>query len=390
LKVFITGYGIKAPKVESVSDFKDVLESGKVISKIVEFKNGLQLVCGVIEEDLTVLAPRVLTRYPRTAQMAIAAAFEAIKMAGLTNTIKDKKVGVIIGSSGGNIAEVEKFSLRLGQTNQISPFGIGNMNTNSLSTSVSSFFELNGTSLTLSNSCTASTDAINLGKTLIESGQFDICIVGGVESTLTDVVVQGFSKLRLTAKDLDPKVAGGPFSDDKGFVLSEGAGVLVLESEHSAKSRNVPINGWIEGAYMNQDGISIYHSDSSGSRMLEAMEQCLNGQVPTYVNSQALGIKENDRVEAFVHKTLFGNAVPITSIKGMTGHFLGATGVIQAIASLISLENNFIPATIKSNLKNYPDLPIVTRTKYNEEVNKVAITSHGYGGNNSCILLSKM
>lgn len=389
MKVFITGYGIKAPKIQSVSDFKHVLESGKVISEIVEFKNGLQLVCGVIEEDLTVLAPKVLKRYPRTAQMAIAAAFDAIKMADLTNTIKDKKVGVIIGTSGGNIAEVEKFSLRLSQTNQISPFGIGNMNTNSLSTSVSSFFELNGMSLTLSNSCTASTDAINLGKTLIEAGQFDICIVGGVESTLTDVVVQGFSKLRLTAKDLDPAVAGGPFSDDKGFVLSEGAGVLVLESEQSAQSRNVNIKGWVEGAFMNQDGLSIYHSDSSGAKMLEAMQHCLNGQVPTYVNSQALGIKENDGIEAFVHQMLFGNSVPITSIKGMTGHFLGATGAIQAIASLISLEHNFIPAAIKSNPEHYLDLPIVTELKYND-VNKVAITSHGYGGNNSCLLFSKI
>jgi 3-oxoacyl-[acyl-carrier-protein] synthase II len=389
LKVLITGYGIKAPKIQSATDFKFVLESGKVISKKMQFMNGLQLVCGVIDEDLSVLEPRVLKRYPRTSQLAISASYEAIEMASLSNNIKDKKVGVIIGTSGGNIAEVEKFSLRLNQSNQISPFGIGKMNTNSLSTSVSSFFELNGMSLTLSNSCTASTDAINLGKTLIEAGSLDICIVGGVESTLTDVVVHGFSKLRLTARELDESVAGGPFSDDKGFVLSEGAGILVLESEQSAKSRNVNIKGWVEGAYMNQDGISIYHSDSSGSKMLEAIKQCLNGQIPTYVNSQALGIKENDRIEALVHKTMFGNSVPITSIKGMTGHFLGATGAIQAIASLISLENNFIPATIKSNPEQYSDVPIVTEIIYGE-VNKVAITSHGYGGNNSCLLLSKM
>jgi 3-oxoacyl-(acyl-carrier-protein) synthase len=389
VKVVITGYGIKAPNIKSASDFKHVLENGKIILDQIEFKNGLRLVCGVIGEDLTLLSPKVLKRYPRTAQMAIAATYDAIKMADLTGTIKDKKIGIIIGTSGGNIAEVEKWSVKLQQTNQISPFAIGKMNTNSISTAVSSFFELNGMSLTLSNSCTASTDAINLAKTLIEVGQLDTCIVGGVESTLTDVVVHGFSKLNLTSKELDPAGAGGPFSDDKGFVLSEGAGILVLESEQSAQSRNVNAKGWIEGAYMNQDIISIYHSDSTGTKMIEALEKCLNGHTPTYVNSQALGIKENDRIETIVHQTLFGHSVPITSIKGMTGHFLGATGAIQAIASLISLEHNFIPPTIKCNLKNYLDLPIVTECIYGD-VNKVAITSHGYGGNNSCLLLSKL
>jgi len=388
VKVYITGYGIKAPKIQSVSDFKDVLENGKVISEIVKFKNGLKLVCGIITEELSVLSPKVLKRYPRTAQMAIAAAYDAIEMADLTNKMEEKRIGVIIGTSGGNITDVEKWSVKFHEKNQVSPLSIGNMNANALSTAVSSFFELHGMSLTLSNSCTASTDAINLGKTLIEAGQFDICIVGGVESTITDVVVQGFSKLRLVAKDIDPGVAGGPFSDDKGFVLSEGAGVIVLESEKSALSRNIAVKGWVEGAYMNQDGISIYHSDSSGARMIEAMQSCLNGKIPTYVNSQALGIKENDRVEAIVHRTIFGQNVPITSMKGMTGHFLGATGAIQAIASLISMEYQFIPPTIKCNLVNYPDLPIVTETKY-REVDKVAITSHGYGGNNSCLLFSK-
>ncbi|MGJ7910791.1 beta-ketoacyl synthase N-terminal-like domain-containing protein [Neobacillus sp. LXY-1] len=389
MKVLITGYGIKAPKIQSVSDFKDVLEHGKIILEMIEFNHGLQLVCGKIDADLTALCPKVLKRYPRTAQMVIGAAHDAIKMAHLINRLQDKRVGVIIGTSGGNITEVEKWSVKLQKNNQISPLSIGNMNANALSTAVSSFFDLHGMSLTLCNSCTASTDAINLGKTLIEAGQFDICIVGGVESTLTDVVVQGFSKLRLTSRETDPAVAGGPFSDDSGFVLSEGAGVLVLESEHSAQSRNVIAKGWLEGAYMNQDGISIYHSDSSGARMIEALRQCLNGQVPDYINSQALGIKENDTVETIVHRTLFGHSVPITSIKGMTGHYLGATGAIQAISSLISIEHQFIPPTIKWNLTNYPDLPIVTETKY-EEVNKVAITSHGYGGNNSCILLSKL
>lgn len=389
MKVLITGYGIKAPKIQSVSDFKIILESGTVISQKIILNNGVQMVCGLIEEDLTYLAPKDLRRYPKTAQMTIAAAYEAIQMAKLLQSIKDKKVGIIIGTSGGNIAEVEKFSLNLHQTNQISPFAIGKMNTNSLSTSLNSFFEVNGMSLTLSNSCTASTDAINLGKTLIEAGQFDICIVGGAESTLTDVVLQGFAKLRLTAQSIDPTEAGGPFSDDKGFVISEGAGVLVLESEQSARSRDVKGKGWLEGAFMNQDAISIYHSDSSGATMLDAMQTCLNGIAPTYVNSQALGIKENDNVEAYVHKIIFGNEIPITSIKGMTGHFMGATGAIQAIASLISLEGNFIPPTIKSNLEKYTDLPIVTKTIY-REVKKVALTSHGYGGNNSCLLISKI
>ncbi|MBW7458234.1 beta-ketoacyl synthase, partial [Paenibacillus sepulcri] len=231
--------------------------------------------------------------------------------------------------------------------------------------------------------------AILMAKLLLEANQTDVCIIGGSDAPVTRGCVYSFSKMGALAMELDKEQAGTPFSlDREGFVLAEGAGVLVLERENDALRRDAYLYGVIDNLYTNNDGQSIFASDLTGQMMTKALQGVLGSHVPTYVNSQALGLNANDRVEYLAYNNTFDGDVPVTTIKSMFGHAFGASGIMQAIASLISIEHQFIPPTIKSSRQGFADLPIVAETRY-QEINQIAVTSHGYGGNNTCLLLSK-
>jgi len=391
-KACITGYGVKAPDVENVHDFKMVLEEGYCTLKSIRhpYQNS-QIVIGLINHDFKKVNGQNLTRLPRAVRVVIAAAYEAIEMANLKgNNTFHHRTGIVIGSSGGVIQEIESISKNslLEGLRYLRPTSIGNMNNNSISTGVSSFFQIHGPCFTVCNSCTSSIDAILLGKMLIETGQVDCCIVGGVDTTICDIVLGGFSKLKLLQKSLVDLEGYGPFGQANQFSLSEGAGVLVLENEEYALNRGASILGYIKRGEMSQDAISIYHSDSSGKFLLDIVKKVVDNEKISYVNSQALGLKENDQIEQNIHQKVFDWKTPITSIKGMIGHALGASGVLQCISSLISFEYGFIPPTIHTNHDLKSTIPLVTSTLY-QEVEQVLITSHGYGGNNSCLLVSR-
>ena len=273
---------------------------------------------------------------------------------------------------------------------RISPYMIGNMNANSLSSSISAELQLNGMSLLLANSCTSGIDALNLARILIESNQIDVCIVGASDEPICDTVIKGFLPLRVLQAGDNPLPIFGPFSGGRGFSISEGAGVLIVESEQIAIQRNASILGIVEETSVTQDAISPYQSDSTGLLMEKAVAECIKENMPTYINSQALGIMENDHIEVGVYKQFFANSnIPITSIKGTVGHPMGVAPLFQIIASLISISKSFIPPTISEEINDYyHDYPIVTSVM-EQDVDRVLITAHGYGGNNGCAMIAK-
>lgn len=387
MRVCITGMGIKAPDISNIPDFERILRNGIEVIKYNVLGDGKRYLSGVIQESLIEWDSR-LKRLPRAIQILIIATAEAIQMAKIDKSA-GIRVGIIVGSSGGLIHEVDINSSMVNSGKRLSPFTIGNMNNNSLSTSINAFFDLNASmTFTVTNSCTSGTDAMILGKSMIEANQLDVCIVSGVDSVFTDVVIQGFNRLKILAtENQNAPFSGRPFSKGNSFALSEGSGSVILESEASAARRNADILGYLTGGVMNNDGLSIYKSEKSGHNMLKAVQTCLDGALPTYINSQALGLDENDSIEEYVVREGFNCNVSITSIKGMIGHYLGATGVIQTVASLISIQGGFIPPTLKEPDRNH-QVPIVTET-IREKIESVLITSHGYGGNNSCVLVSE-
>ena len=389
-EIVVTGYGIKAPGVVDSDSFLNVLENGICTQSILENgnPNGGDLVAGIINEDFLEINGQKYNRYPRAVRMGVAAALDAVKMSNLS-TLKPQRVAVIMGTAAGAILEIEKYAIENFDIKTVLLHGITLADSNTLSNSVAEAIGVNGIAFTITTGCTASLDAILIAKQLLESGSVDACVVGGADAPLGKWTINGFKKIRSLSTQPEIEKAGVPFSNEhNGFVLSEGAGVLILERKQSALARNQKIYGTIERVVSRNEGLKLLRSDSTGQQMLSVFQETVGNTTPSYVNSQALGMAVNDKIEHFILKETFGVEVPITSIKGMIGHTFGAMGVMQVIASILSMERGFIPPTIKTTGSGFEDTPIVYETTY-QDIQSVVITSHSSSGNNTCLLLKQ-
>lgn len=387
--IVITGYGIKAPGILDKYSFLNVLQKGICTQSILHNSQQPQasLVAGMIEESFLEINGVNYRRYPRSVRMAVAAALDAAEMSALHN-FQPHRIAVIMGTSAGAILEIEKYAKDAFDLRKFPVHGVSLVDTHTLSNAVAEAIGSNGSAFTITTGCSASLDAILIGKQLLESGSVDACIVGGTEAPLGQWTINGFKKIRSLSTETLIEKAGVPFSTQhSGFVLSEGAGVLVLERRQSAIARGQKIYGKVERVISRNEGQKLLTSDISGRHMLDVFQETIGNIKPSYVNSQALGIDINDQIERFILKETFGYDVPITSIKGMIGHTFGAMGAMQIIASLLSMEYGFIPPTTKTSGDGFEDIPIVFETKH-QAVESVCITTHGSSGNNACLLLT--
>jgi 3-oxoacyl-(acyl-carrier-protein) synthase len=385
--IVITGYGIKAPGICDKSSFLEVLKNGICTQSLFKDPLGEPIVAGMIHDDFIKMNEKNYKRLSRSYRMAIAAALDAVNMSGLCH-YEPQRIAVIMGTSAGAICEIEENSKVAFQLKSMPIQAVSWVDTHTLSESVAQAIGSCGPSFTLTTGCTASIDATLMGKLLLESGSVDACIVGGTDAPLGKWTINAFKKLRSLSTETCIQEAGVPFSNKhNGFVLAEGAGVLVMERKQSAEARGQKSLGKIERVVSRNEAQGLLKSDTSGKHMLNVFQEAVGNSQPCYVNSQALGIDTNDEIERFILKETFGDKVPITSIKGMMGHAFGAMGAIQMISSLLSMEYGFIPPTIKSNGHGFRDIPIVYETR-DQEVDSVCITTHGNSGNNACLLLT--
>ncbi|CAG9620297.1 beta-ketoacyl synthase N-terminal-like domain-containing protein [Sutcliffiella rhizosphaerae] len=384
MEIGITGFGIMGPGFNNSDQFRDILFNKSFVLKKENIFGKYTYLGRVLEEDIDISSyPKEFSHLPKTAKMLLHTAREAIKMANIE--LSKHRTAVLVGSSGGTISEI----IKLNDKKDRSPYTIGNMNNYSLSSSLSAAFGLNGMSFTLNNSCTSGMDAIHLAKILLESNQVDVCLVGATDSTLESLILGGFSDLRLLQLWREEGFPHGPFSKGKGFMISEGAGVLVLERADIPDREPSCIYGKITRSLLTQDGLSAYRSDPLGKQLKCAIDYCIFENFPTYINSQALGIKRIDELEAKLYRQKFKSTnIPITSIKGMVGHSMGAIGLFQIVSALISIRDNFIPPTLFCDTEQHPGVPIVTDVIF-QLVEKVLITSQGYGGSNNCLMIEK-
>lgn len=387
--IVITGYGIKAPGVYDKISFLNVLDKGICTQSILKNDNQphTNIVAGLIEDDFLEINGKNYKRYPRFVRMAIAAAMDALEMSGLQN-YDPKRIAVIMGTTAGAILEIEQYSAAGFNLKNFPIHGVSIVDTHTLSGSVAEVLGSCGPTFTLTTGCTASIDAVMMGKLLLENGTVDACIVGGTDAPLGQWTINGFKKLRVLSTETSIDQAGVPFSTKhRGFVLAEGAGVIILERRQTAETREQRIYGKIERVISRNEGQKLLSSDITGRHMLEVFQEAVGNTKPSYVNSQALGIEANDQIERFILMETFGLDVPITSIKGMIGHTFGAMGAMQIISSLLSMEYGFIPPTIKTSGNGFEDVPIVYETRH-QTVESVCITTHGSSGNNACLLLT--
>ncbi|KAA0955525.1 beta-ketoacyl synthase [Sporosarcina sp. ANT_H38] len=387
--IVITGYGIKAPGVCDKISFLNVLDKGICTQSIIknESQPHTTIVAGLIEEDFLEINGKNYKRYPRFVRMAIAAAMDASNMSNL-DYFKPQRVAVIIGTSAGAILEIEQYSTDFFDFKKTPIQGVSFADSHTVSGSIAEAIGSCGPAFTLTTGCTASIDAVLMGKLLLENGTVDACIVGGTDAPLGQWTINGFKKIRSLSTETSIDQAGVPFSTKhRGFVLAEGAGVIVLERRQSAQAREQKIYGEIERVISRNEGQKLLGYDETGRHMLRVFQEAVGNTKPSYVNSQALGIQTNDQIERFILMETFGTDVPITSIKGMIGHTFGAMGAMQIISSLLSMEYGFIPPTIKTKGNGFEDVPIVYETRH-QTVESVCITSHGSSGNNACLLLT--
>ena len=343
-------------------------------------------------------------RLAKNSQFAVAASMEAISGAELDLSNTDRlSMGALIGSgSGGTIPETEKETLQMHDKNRntISPIYVPKMLPNMAASSVSRIFNLEGYSNAVSTACAAGTQAIGEAYEVILRGDADIMIAGGSEAPFCETTLGGFCNMHaLTSSNEDPKTASKPFDKNRdGFVPSEGSAVLVLEKLENAINRGKEPIAEIVGYSCTSDAYHLVQPQPEGKGATNAMNKALskaniNFNEINYINAHGTSTPANDKAETLAIKNVFNDHaynLKINSTKSIIGHSSGAAGAMEAIACAKSISEQRIHGTINYNTPDPEcDLDYNPNKSTDYEINYALSNSFGFGGHNSCIILSK-
>lgn len=335
-------------------------------------------------------------------QYGMIAADEAMRDANLPmDDALSKRAGVAVGAGIGGIETITNNQDKLvaGGPRKVSPFFIPAGIINMVAGQISIKHQLKGPNISVVTACTTGTHNIGLAARMIAYGDADVMVCGGAEMTTTPLCLAGFSAVRsLSKRNDEPEKASRPWDKDRdGFVMGEGAGVLVLEDYEHAKARGAKIYAELVGFGMSGDAYHITAPDADGAN--RAMESTLEdaGISPdqvSYINAHGTSTQLNDINETNAIKKVFGDHaydLSVSSTKSMTGHLLGAAGAVEAIFSVLSIKNQIIPPTINLDEPDEGcDLDYTPHTPKEREVNYVLSNSLGFGGTNGCLLFKKL
>lgn len=403
-KVVITGMGIISPLGLNINEYWNNCLSGKSgIQKITRFDttNFPIKVAGEIQSfnALDFISKKNLKRYPRYLQYIIAAVKEAIEDAHLKNL---DNVAIIMGTGlgGFDILSQENMLKKREEHYRISPLFIPMFIPNMTSSIVSIEYKINGPSYSVNSACASSNHAMILGYNMIKMGYVNTVIVGGTESPIHPFGISSFSNLGLSSNQkLHPSEICRPFSKDRdGFILSEGAGVIILEKEESALKRNIPsIYCEMIGGSMSSDHYHLTAPDPNSKGIIKCLTDLISMfNIPkskiNYINAHGTSTKlgdlaEQNGIEKFFGKDLCKN-IKINSTKSMTGHLLGAASIVEAITTIKSIEKNQLHPTINYSIPD-PDCPLdcVPNKSIPFNVDIALSNGFGFGGQNSIIAM---
>lgn len=398
-KVVVTGIGAVTSIGNNASDFWNGLISGKSgIKKItrISVDNHDTKVAAEIDDTYKELVKkywkrRQLNAAPDAVQMGLASAAEAIENCGVDfNEYNCKKTAVIMG-----IIE-NSFN----HENADYPSNVTLKKMPSLAPALISMkYKLNGASFNISTACASSAYAMAVAKQFIESGLYDMVITGGISNIVSHETITGFNQLLAMSANPDPETACRPFTKNRdGFIMGEGSGAVILESEESALKRNAHIYCEFSGASMYDEAYNLTAPLTDGQGMVESMKLAIEnaGIAPekiNYINAHGTSTGLNDAYETAAIKEVFdsnaGN-IPVSSIKAAIGHTLGAGGVLEAIACIKAIESGIIPPTIHYD-EPAPecDLDYVPNTARKHHVDAALSNSFGFGGHNATLIFSK-
>ena len=407
-RVVVTGMGMISSIGHNVEDSWQAAvagQSGIGLNESFDTENyGVKISGSVRDFDVSAyMNPKEARRIDQFIQFGVAAANQAIKDAGIESNPSDAdRIGVAIGSGIGGINTIESTHDTLVKSGprRVSPFFVPGVVINMISGNVSIEYGFKGPNIAIVTACTTGTHNIGFGARLIQYGDADVMVVGGAEAATSPITVASFSSMKaLSSRNDDPEKASRPWDSDRdGFVLGEGAGVLVLEEYERAKARGAHIYAEVLGFGMSADAFHITGPAENGEGGAAAMQNALNdaGLNPEelgYLNAHGTSTPLGDVAETKGVKSIFGDKTPlmISSTKSMIGHLLGAAGAVEAIFTIKSLEDQVIAPTI--NLDNPGegcDLDYVPNQARSVDIRAAASNSFGFGGTNGTLVFGKV
>jgi len=405
-RVAITGVGAISPVGLNVSESWESIKNGKLgISNIESFdSSNLSVhiaaeVKGFNPEEK--LGKKDSRRLDRFSQFACVAAMEALEMSGLDiNLLDATRFSSIVGSGVGGIMTLsDQFKVMFDKgPERISPFLIPMMLPDMASGNVSMKLGLKGINYSPVSACATGTDAIGQAFDLIIKGDIDIAVAGGSEAAICPIAVAGFDSCRALSSNQDPESACRPFDKERdGFILGEGAGILLLENYDHALKRGANIIAEIVGYGASSDAHHITQPSPGGEGAARAMNLALkradlSSDAIEYINAHGTSTPLNDKFETMSIKSVFGNntKTPISSTKSMTGHLLGAAGGVEAVFCVMALKDQVVPPTINYNNPDEDcDLDYIPNEARDVKLNTVMSNSLGFGGHNASLIFSK-
>ena len=408
MRVVVTGMGAIAPNGNTVPEYWNSLISAKSgIDHISYFdtSNFPVKIAGEISnfDPENHFERKEVRKLDPFSIYALVACSEAIEMSGLNSyDFNNERAGVMVGCGIGGINTLlhEHDVLNNSGARRISPFFVTKLIVNIAGGQIAIKWNFKGPNQTIVSACASATDAIGMAFRTIQSGMADIMIAGGTEASICDLPLAGFSKIRALCNEADPpQSASRPFDKDRsGFVMGEGAGMLILESEEHAISRGATILGELAGYGATNDAYHVPQPGEGGSGAVLAMQLAIEDAKAKpedidYINAHGTSTPFNDKNETSAIKTVFGDhasKLKISSSKSMTGHLLGASGGIEAIAALKTIEDQNIPPTINYNTPDPEcDLDYVPNVAQKAKVDFVLSNTFGFGGHNAVIAMSK-
>ncbi len=409
-RVVISGIGIISPVGNSKQEFWNSLCQGKSgVERISQIDPSLfsSQVAGEVQDfqpENFSLSAKEIRRKEKFVQFALAATQQAIEDSQLNLEQENlERIGVLLGSGIGSLRVVEEQHKRFleGGPRRISPFLIPKLITNMAAGEVAIHFGLQGPNFCITTACASASHSLAIALSFLCEDKADIIVSGGTESAITDLALGGFCAARSlsTHYNQQPERASRPFDKERdGFVMAEGAGILILEELEHALKRNARIHCELAGYGMSDDAYHVTAPHPEGKGAAQCMDLALkdagvNPEDISYINAHGTSTLLNDKTETLAIKKVFGDAartVPVSSTKSMTGHLLGAAGGIEAAVCCLAIKEKIIPPTINYE---YPDpdcdLDYVPNTARQKDVQIALSNSLGFGGHNVSLIFKE-
>ncbi len=407
-KVVVTGLGLLTPLGNDVaSSWEGICEGRSGIRPITTFDvSDFSTRFGGSIQDFELgdyLEAKEARRMDKFMHYGIAAGVQAFNDSGIADSdFAPDRFGVAVGSGIGGIASIEETTLQIRDSGprKVSPFFVPGSIINMISGNLSIRFGLKGPNIAVVTACTTGTHNIGLGANMISNNQADLMLVGGAEMATSPVGLGGFCAARaLSTRNDEPERASRPWDKDRdGFVLSDGAGVMVLEEEEHARKRGATIYASLDGFGMSGDAFHVTSPSPGGEGAALCMRNALvsaemEPSEVTYINAHGTSTSAGDVAESQAIKTVFGEHaydLCVSSSKSMIGHLLGASGAAEAIISVMTLHDQVIPPTINlDNADEECDLDYVPHTAREQQVDAVLTNSFGFGGTNGSLIFKR-